>query len=355
MIRIAVYPFGYGRVNGYIPFDAFFRHQNIFELSLCYRSNSDTKQAPVSELNVLIKMEVKCMKDLVYIATKRLESKCCFGESKAKYKTEAKQLAFQRGTNDWLPIFNELIRNKIFSYSSFFTYKKQAILFFKYVENEHPNIRNINGAKTYITEYINKFDSAWTQATKLAALAKVYGVASTDLMELSKRKRENIYKNRFKTKQEETISYENNKETINFCLHTGLRRFEVEHLKGKDFFENNNNCYIRVNGKGGKIREVPITDPSIIEVLKSTPKDCLVFGKVNSHLPIHKYRAIFATNLYKALARPIDKVPFKERYYCRLDRAGDVFDKRAMAIVSKQLGHNRLSVIAGHYLRDCKI
>ena len=295
------------------------------------------------------------MKDLCYMAQKRLQSKCCFGESKAKYKEEAKQRASQRGTNDWLPIFNELIRNKIFSYSSFYTYKKQAILFFEYVKENHPNIRNLNGAKRYITEYINTFDSAWTQATKLAALAKVYGVSSTDLMELPKRKREDICKNRFTTKREETISYKNNKEIIEFCLHTGLRRFEIEHLKGKDFFSKNNKYYIHIKGKGGKIREVPIADPSIIEVLKSTPKGQLVFGKVNSHLPIHKYRSEYATKLYKELARPIEQVPIKERYYCRLDRAGEVFDKKAMAIVSKNLGHNRLSVIAGHYLRNCKI
>lgn len=34
----------------------------------------------------------------------------------------------------------------------------------------------------------------------------------------------------------------------------------------------------------------------------------------------------------------------------RKDRAGEVLDKRAMAIVSKNLGHNRISVIAQSYL-----
>ena len=295
------------------------------------------------------------MKDLCYIAQKRLEAKCCFGESKAKYKVVAKQIAAEKGTKDWLPIFNELIRNKIFSFSSYKTYKKQAALFFKYIENAHPNIRNINGAKRYIPEYICKFDSAWTQATKLAALAKVYGVASTDLMKLSRRKREDIYKNRFSTKREEAIDYEKNKEIIDFCLHTGLRRFELEHIRGKNLIKSNNNYYIRIKGKGGKIRDVPVTDTDIIHKLKTTPKDQLVFGKVNSHLPIHKYRAAYATELYKKLARPIEQIPLKERYYCHLDRVGDVFDKRAMAIVSKNLGHNRLSVIAGHYLRATKI
>jgi len=36
----------------------------------------------------------------------------------------------------------------------------------------------------------------------------------------------------------------------------------------------------------------------------------------------------------------------------RKDRAGVVLDRAAMAKVSKWLGHNRLDVIAGHYLYD---
>ena len=41
-----------------------------------------------------------------------------------------------------------------------------------------------------------------------------------------------------------------------------------------------------------------------------------------------------------------------DRYVCRRDRAGVVYDKAAMLQVSRMLGHNRISVIAGHYLHD---
>ena len=34
----------------------------------------------------------------------------------------------------------------------------------------------------------------------------------------------------------------------------------------------------------------------------------------------------------------------------RKDRAGETYDKRAMAIVTKNLGHNRIDVIAQSYL-----
>lgn len=37
-------------------------------------------------------------------------------------------------------------------------------------------------------------------------------------------------------------------------------------------------------------------------------------------------------------------------YRCKKDRRGVVYDKKVMLYVSRQLGHNRISVIAGHYL-----
>ena len=43
-------------------------------------------------------------------------------------------------------------------------------------------------------------------------------------------------------------------------------------------------------------------------------------------------------------------IPPKERYIMRKERAGEVYDKQAMEIVSKNLGHNRISVIAQSYL-----
>ena len=45
----------------------------------------------------------------------------------------------------------------------------------------------------------------------------------------------------------------------------------------------------------------------------------------------------------------------KEKYFMRNDRKGDVYDREAMEKVSKQLGHNRIDVIAGHYLYTPKV
>ena len=55
---------------------------------------------------------------------------------------------------------------------------------------------------------------------------------------------------------------------------------------------------------------------------------------------------------YKRLARPVAFLERSERYVCRCDRAGVVYDKAAMKQVSRFLGHNRIEVIAGHYLHE---
>lgn len=85
--------------------------------------------------------------------------------------------------------------------------------------------------------------------------------------------------------------------------------------------------------------------------MKNTPSNSLVFGKVNTRAPIHKYRSMYATNLYNSLKRDIKDIPKEDRYVCRKDLKGRVYDKKAMQIVSRALGHERIDVIAGHYLR----
>ena len=58
----------------------------------------------------------------------------------------------------------------------------------------------------------------------------------------------------------------------------------------------------------------------------------------------------FAQRLYDRLARPVHQIPRKDRYVCRADCKGCVYDKRAMRTVSKALGHNRLGVVT-YYIR----
>lgn len=290
-------------------------------------------------------------KDLKYKALKRIDSMCAFGTSKYAFKEQAKGEAQENNISDYIPIYNDLIRDKIFSYSTYKTYTKQISLYFDWIKKYHPEIKNINGAKRYIQKYIDKSPSAWTAATRLASLSKLYQIPSNKLAKLPERKRADIVRSREETNREKAFSEERNKDLVHFCINTGLRRFELEHLKGNQLEYRNNGYCLRIKGKGAKIRYIPIRDKEVIDRMKNTPSNSLVFGKVNTRAPIHKYRSMYATNLYNSLKRDIKDIPKEERYVCRKDLKGRVYDKEAMQIVSRALGHERIDVIAGHYLR----
>ena len=76
-----------------------------------------------------------------------------------------------------------------------------------------------------------------------------------------------------------------------------------------------------------------------------------VWSKVPNGADIHSYRSQYATKMYNSLARDREQIPKGDRYCCRGDLKGVWYDKQAMREVSNALGHDRISVIAGHYIR----
>lgn len=136
-------------------------------------------------------------------------------------------------------------------------------------------------------------------------------------------------------------------------------------LKDTRLFDSEYYVYVR-NGKGGRERLSPIIGKNagqIVERIRSTPKGEKVWKYVNGNADIHSYRAQYATDIYRAHARPIEKIPYdkvnrgtgkryqSEVYSCRKDEAGKKLDKAAMLVCSKALGHNRISVVADNYIR----
>ena len=91
-------------------------------------------------------------------------------------------------------------------------------------------------------------------------------------------------------------------------------------------------------------------EEKVIERMRNTPDGQLVWSKIPSRADIHSYRADYCKSVYTLHARPIADIPKGDRYYCRRDLKGIVYDKCAMLIASRALGHNRINVIAGHYL-----
>ena len=265
-----------------------------------------------------------------------LVSKVRFGQSRHQAKSNGE---------DHLYIFSrQTLRN-------YLTVAKQFCVFCK--TNYH--CKTIAECRQHVDDFI-RFRSTgcspWTVKKEAAALAKLFGCSSTEFVSTMPRHRAEIKRSRLPAKRDAHFSEKRNADLVNFCRSTGLRRSEVEALRGDDYTFENGEMYIHVrHGKGGKERyAVVIGDIEPVLRLMERAGDGKVFPRVHSAADIHSYRAEYAASLYSQLARPIKNVPKSQRYYCRLDKRKIVYDRTAMRVVSQMLGHNRINVIAENYL-----
>lgn len=329
-------------------------------------------------------------KDLHQQAYERLHGMLSFGESK--------KAAVANGTD----------REKIFSFNTYKAYWKHVKYFLKYVREKYPKCATLKKARKYVNEWLQQRAdqglSAWTVQLEAKALGKLYGISPDDenYFKPPKRNREDIKRSRGDRVRDQHFSKANNDELIKFCRGTGLRRMELENLRGKDLvsreqieaeitriegipegqrtaaltkrlemlqdtrmFQEGYFVHVR-NGKGGRERLSPIIGKNaeqIIERIRETPAKEKVWQFVHQCADIHSYRADYATAIYKAHARKIKEIPYDkinrgtgrryqgDVYVCRKDEAGKKLDKAAMLICSKALGHNRVEVVANNYIR----
>jgi hypothetical protein len=241
----------------------------------------------------------------------------------------------------------------IFSYSTYKTYLAQGCKFAKWAR-EHHGCKTLAEARifvnTYLQMHIDKGYSAWTQSTISNSLAKLYGCSTKDFIPTEPRRRANIVRSR---KGKAIFSEERNREFVDFCKATGLRKHEFPNLRAENLhFDHATNQYMIVDlkGKGGLLRSFPVLSKEAVERIMNTPAGQKVWAKIPTRPDIHSYRAEYCKAIYNRHARPLADIPGSERYYCRGDLKGIVYDKRAMLIASQALGHNRICVIAGHYL-----
>ncbi len=329
-------------------------------------------------------------KNLHQQAYERLTGMQAFGESKREAK--------ENGTD----------AEKIFSASTYQSYWKHTKYFIQYIKENHPECTTLRSAKKYVNEWlqvrVDEGKSAWTVQLEAKALGKLDGIRPDDdkYFKPPKRERAEIKRSRGDAVRDRHFSTTNNDELIKFCRGTGLRRGELSELRGGELrtkdqiekeisrieavpekdrtkkdaarlgmlkdtrlFDSEYYVYVR-NGKGGRERLSPIIGRNagqIVERIRSTPKGEKVWKYVNGNADIHSYRAQYATDIYRAHARPIEKIPYdkvnrgtgkryqSEVYSCRKDEAGKKLDKAAMLVCSKALGHNRISVVADNYIR----
>lgn len=157
-------------------------------------------------------------KDLHQQAYERFKGMHAFGESK--------KAAVAEGTE----------RDKIFSYNTYKSYWKHTKYFIKYIKENHPECTTLKSARKYVNEWLQvRVDqglSAWTVQLEAKALGKLYGIQpdNENYFKPPKRNREDIKRSR----GDRHFSKTNNDELIKFCQGTGLRRSELEELRGKD-------------------------------------------------------------------------------------------------------------------------
>ena len=278
----------------------------------------------------------KNKKSLIRQVQERLDSMLAIGESK------------------YIDKKYDLTKGKIYSWTTYRSYLQQCCQFVRYCRDQH-HCKNLADCRQYVKEWMEsrKDLSAYTQKLSASALCKLYSESIEELGITTKRAdRGEITRSRGTAKRDAHFSEQKNAEFVEFCRSTGLRRSEITKLRGDQLIERDGEYYIETTGKGGRFRIIPICGDVELVVRKMQAAGTgKVWKKIPSNADIHSYRSDFATRLYLLHAREIDSLPRKERYICRRDKVGTIYDRQAMLIASQALGHNRIDVIGQHYLR----
>lgn len=275
-------------------------------------------------------------KSLIRQVQERLDSMLAIGESKYQDKRM------------------NLTKGKIYSWTTYRSYLQQCCQFARYCRDNH-HCKNLADCRTYVQEWMNPREdlSAYTQKLSASALCKLYQESLEELGITTKKAiRAEITRSRGAAVRDQHFSEKKNADFIEFCRSTGLRRSEIKKLRGDQLLQEEGQWYIQTTGKGGRFRKIPICgDVDLVVHKMQAAGTGKVWAKVPSCADIHSYRADFATRVYLSHARSIDSLPRKEKYICRKDKAGIVYDRQAMLIASRALGHNRIDVVSEHYLR----
>ncbi|SDN56500.1 site-specific integrase [Acetanaerobacterium elongatum] len=253
----------------------------------------------------------------------------------------------------------------IHSYATYETYLKQCLQFASWCK-ENYGCKTPLACASYIKEYLQECqdqgNSAATLSTKGAAIAKLYGEEKNRLgFNFPPVERAGITRDR-DVKPAPNAMYQTARD---FVAATGLRDSkELAKLQVKDVYRDNGTGRLMVHvnqGKGGRPREATVVragEKVVLDMLAGKTGNELVFkGFSNNSLTenqLHAFRAQYASDRYRELEADGIKISKhygpNDIYHCRKDQAGEHYQKAIMEIVSNDLGHSRISVIAQSYL-----
>lgn len=257
---------------------------------------------------------------------------------------------------------------KIYSFQTFETYKNALFRFASWMKEKHPEAKNLAAARAFCDEYIRERIAAglspYTLKSEVAAFAKLYGQTSADFVETPPRSRAEITRSRHRVKYDRHFSETSpaNVALREFCQSCGLRRNELEHLRGSFLIERDGRFFLDFTGargnfcKGGRPRLVPVVaNTALVLQMCRDAGENLVFPVVHHAADVHRWRAEYCRRIYsEALAEMYGsgEIPASDRYRCRGERAGVILSRKCMRVASEALGHSRIDVIASNYLFD---
>lgn len=298
----------------------------------------------------------------------------------------------------------------IYSYSTYHSYSRHSEDFLVYMRAYHPEYTTLEACRPFVAEYLDNLVStgifsAHTIHLKAKALNKLFKITpdDPDYYHPPKRYRKDITRSRNESLRRDNFSVETNSELISFSTGTGLRRHELALTSGDDLYSreeiyteivrlsaipkksmtradrkklnafhaiyqytHDEQFFVYVPcGKGGLARICPIIGDHVDEIVtryRATPAGERLWPHIHSGADIHGMRARYAAQLYRIYARAIEDIPYdklnkgsnhmyqSDVYVARNDMRGLKFDRKAMQVAAKALGHNRVSVIASNYL-----
>lgn len=253
-------------------------------------------------------------------------------------------------------------RNKMFNYDSMKQYQKIIHQLKDFAETEKGGkIKTVKELKKYAIPFLkNQTEKGLAVDTIKGSRSAFNKFFDTKIdFYVKDRQRAEFTKSRNMTKEQNRPKKRYNldkwRPVIEFNKACGLRRSEIENVHKEALKKDEKGYYLDLNGKRdktkhGKDRKQYIvadekTLKDIIQKFQDTPDGCKVWGKQTDLIDFHHLRHIYAQKLYKKLERPLNTLKREEKYYCRGDLKGVVYDREALRLVGLNLGHGSKSMI----------
>lgn len=292
----------------------------------------------------------------------RMEKLNCINQSRHLAKQEYKQYCYEHNLS-----YNPSKTLGIHSFNTYEAYKQTSKEFCSWLKKEYPSIRKINSiSKDICVDYLKMRQercSAYTVSKDMAALNKLLGhdIRKSEAG-LHQRSYKNITRSRVDRVHDSKIDLNKYESQIIVAKAFGIRRESMSAgqyaLKDVSIYQKDNKLYCSVIEKNGRYRNAPCLasyEPVLKDKFNITQRDHLtreqfkelysssnnkMFAEYDKKIDNHSFRSEYATNLYNELANPNATELYRN------------YDKVALAQVSQALGHNRLSVVVEHYLRN---